>query len=487
MEYQNLFQDFERSPSLRLLKTPHAPFIITFLHRLFKNPPVPTVPLTDIQLELEGELAAHAAYQLPSYRLPEQPSHDYLHDWAQHRFIDIILPLDSTADYVQLTPDTERVIGWLEDLHAQPFIGTESRLLSLVRDLRDLEMRATGDPQRRLLQLEAQRQAIDEEIQAIRESGRTEALHPRQVQERFYLLLTQAHELLRDFRQVEQHIEQAGKDIQQAQIQKTATKGAILQSWLDADDALKQTPQGASFTAFFSYLSTSSHYQELNRLLDEARKISASVRGTERATELWSLPHLLLQESTKVTETMQRVIMHVKRAIVEQEERRAIHDLITTIKYTAQTAARLHPTGPLITVEGTPKAHLPLERSLWHPPYRNITALQPQVTEIAFPFAEYLQVLLQAPGVNKQDLLHAIARILKRQPQATLEELLLEHPAEHGFEELVQYCLIAHHDPNHELHIHDTITVIASSNGMTVPYTLPVIIFKRAVDTTEAA
>jgi Protein of unknown function (DUF3375) len=72
---------------------------------------------------------------------------------------------------VELTADTERAIGWLEDMQMRHFVGAESRFLLIVQMLRDIVQNSVDDPEERLKQLEQQRVELDRQIDQIYETA----------------------------------------------------------------------------------------------------------------------------------------------------------------------------------------------------------------------------------------------------------------------------------------------------------------------------
>jgi len=103
-----------------------------------------------------------------------------------------------------MTPTTEKAIEWLQALAPQPFVGTESRLLTLLQLLRDLATGAQDDPTARIRELSRRRDEIEREIERVRE-GLAGPLDMTQVKERYAQIADTARRLLADFRQVEEN------------------------------------------------------------------------------------------------------------------------------------------------------------------------------------------------------------------------------------------------------------------------------------------
>jgi len=268
MDYDQLAYDLQYAPGIRLLKADHAALIISFLHRQFKREQRIAIPLPELAEHLTNTLEALNEQVPGSY---PRPVHSYLTEWADehHRFIRITTPTNSDVPLVELTADTERAIGWLEELHGQPFVGTESRFLHIVQLLRDIVQKSTEDPTTRLAQLEQQRDALEQQITIIRETGIVDDLYTiTQLKERFFEACNGARQLLRDFRLVEERFRSIARALQEAQLQSNMQKGALVAYVLDSDAELKSSDQGRSFYTFWDFLMAPSQQDELYMLLE---------------------------------------------------------------------------------------------------------------------------------------------------------------------------------------------------------------------------
>src|SRR5574340_1587431 len=118
-------------PAWRLLRSDHAPLVASFLHRVFVAPNLRVMAAADLSEALEDVLYA-LRLQLGDTAFPK-PALDYLNDWASpdkgwlRKFYK---PGTDEAQF-DLTPATEKAIAWLMSLTERPFVGTESRLLTL--------------------------------------------------------------------------------------------------------------------------------------------------------------------------------------------------------------------------------------------------------------------------------------------------------------------------------------------------------------------
>jgi hypothetical protein len=170
---------------------------------------------------------------------------------------------------VELTADTERAIGWLEDMQMRHFVGTESRFLLIIQLLHDTVQQSTGDPLVRLDQLERQRADLDRQIEQIKETGQVnQRLTPTQLRERFQEASALSRQLLRDFRLVEDRFRDIARELQKARLHPGARKGELVKYVLDADAALKDSDQGRSFYTFWAFLISPSQSEEFKTLLE---------------------------------------------------------------------------------------------------------------------------------------------------------------------------------------------------------------------------
>ncbi len=176
LDYDQLSYDLLHSPGIRLLKAEHAALIMSFLHRQFKREQRVAIPFAELADRLADVLDALNEQEPNSF---PRPASSYLTEWAneQHRYLRITTPASSDIPLVELAADTERTIGWIEELHGQPFVGTESRFLHIVQLLRDIVQKSTQDPAERLAQLEQQRDALQQQIDQIRATGVVDDLY----------------------------------------------------------------------------------------------------------------------------------------------------------------------------------------------------------------------------------------------------------------------------------------------------------------------
>ena len=459
MDYDQLVYDLQHAPSIRLLKADSAAMIISFLHREFKHEQRIAIPLTELAEHLTNMLEALNEQVPGSY---PRPAHSYLTEWADehHRFIRITTPTNSDVPLVELTADAERAIGWLEELHGQPFVGTESRFLHIVQLLRDIVQKSTEDPTTRLAQLEQQRDALDQQINMIRETGIVDDLYTiTQLKERFFEACNGARQLLRDFRLVEERFRSIARALQEAQLQSNMQKGALVAYVLDSDAELKSSDQGRSFYTFWDFLMAPSQQDELYMLLEAVQQQADLQPVIHEGKILQHLPSHLLEAGEKVVQSNAGLAQQLRRMLDEQNiaERRRVRAIVGDIKQQAFRVVNDPPSESVfIELEGPPKVHLGMEHGLWEPGETFSVSAQPMNDiDEALPIDDLLSLHTQF-HIDKTTLYRRIEALLNIRSQVTLAEVLAHYPPEKGLAEVLAYCTLAADDPDYWIDAQET-------------------------------
>ncbi|MBK7040823.1 MAG: DUF3375 family protein, partial [Bacteroidetes bacterium] len=184
-------------------------------------------------------------------------------------------PSDDGEDLHELTPDTIKVLKWLEDLVPREYIGTNSRFKDIFFKLQKLVEQTNEDPEDRIEELQKRKWEIENEINLIRLGKKPSVFDEIEIKEQFYDLNKMARELLADFSEVEQNFEQIRKDIQRKYTERDITKGTLLVFALDALDDIDQKPEGKSFKAFWEFLMNEKRQQEFTGLTERLYQILA--------------------------------------------------------------------------------------------------------------------------------------------------------------------------------------------------------------------
>jgi hypothetical protein len=431
-------------PGWKLLVADSAPLVISFLYRLFVEPNTRGIPEADLVEALEDELFALREHRGDAFPRRAQ---DYLNDWASNErgWLRKFYPDGSDEAHFDLTPATEKAIAWISSLMARPFVGTESRLLTLFDLLRQMVERTEADPETRVAELRRRRDEVDVEIRRVME-GQLCLLDDTALKDRFQQFVTVARELLSDFREVEQNFRTLDREVRERITLWEGAKGALLDEILGQRDAIANSDQGKSFRAFWDFLMSQSRQEEFSTLLDRVLKLDAVVelkpdRRVRRVHFDW------LDAGEHTQRTVAQLSQQLRRFLDDQAylENRRIMEILRTIEAHALALRQTPPAGEIATVaETSARIDLPMERPLYSP------GLKPTIRDSTIETGDAdldTDILFSQFVIDKTILAANIRQALQDQPQITLHALVDKYPVENGLAELVAYLELATEDP----------------------------------------
>ena len=437
LEYTTLRQLRQTHPAWRLLCSDHAPLVVSFLQRVFIAPNVRVISQADLAEALEDELFVlnerFGANTFPN------PALDYLNDWAgvEKGWLRKFYATGSDEPHFDLTPAAEKAIAWLESLTERSFVGTESRLLTLLELLRQMSVGSETDPQTRIADLHKRRDKIDAEI-ALVLSGDVPLLDGTALKDRFQQFIQMARELLADFREVEHNFRKLDRRVRERIALWDGAKGALLQEIMGERDEIADSDQGKSFRAFWDFLMSSSRQEELSILLDRVLALPP-VSELQPDARTRRLHYDWLEAGEHTQRTVAQLSQQLRRFLDDQAwlENRRIMDILRCIEAKALALRDGPPLGEIMLIEDTgADIELPMERPLYTPSIKSMIAdLELETGDAEVDAAAlYSQV-----AIDKARLERHIRQSLQNRPQITLRELCELQPLEQGLAELVAY------------------------------------------------
>ena len=442
MDYATLVILRDHHPAWRLLASKHAPLVASFLHRVFVMPNVRVMSEADLAEALEDEI--YALRGQPDADAFPKNAHEYLNDWASpdkgwlRKFYK---PGTDEAQF-DLTPATEKAIAWLASLTERPFVGTESRLLTLFALLEQISAGTETDPVRRVEELHKKRDELDAEIARIL-TGNVPLLDDTAVRERFLQFQQLARELLTDFREVEHNFRRLDRKVREKIALWEGAKGALLDEIMGERDAIGDSDQGRSFRAFWDFLMSSRRQEELSERLDQVLALPA-VADLKPEPRTRRVHYDWLEAGEHTQRTVAQLSQQLRRFLDDRAflENRRILDLLRGIESKALVLRESLPAENLMTMDAMSAAiELPLERPLYTPGVKpHLTEPAPDTDEDDIDTAR----LFDQVAVDKTRLRTAIRQALLRRPQITLCDLLEGEPLQQGLAELVAYLELAH-------------------------------------------
>ncbi|MEL6491026.1 MAG: DUF3375 domain-containing protein [Cyanobacteria bacterium J06621_3] len=483
MDYEKIRADLNHDPTLKLIKSQKGAFVISFLHEQFKLTQKISIP----QLTIEEKLEDYIEYLKGVYSdLSFQPAKVYLNDWCNSYWLRKTFDT-SDEPIFSLTPATEKAMVWIEDLQQkEEFVGTESRFLQILSLLKEIQDRSTVDVEARIAQLERDRDKIQQEIDLIRETGKVETFSQTQLQERFISADQMSRQLMSDFKSVEQNFRDLTRKVQEAQLEAGSRRGTVVGKVIDADEALKVSPQGLSFYTFFRFLMSEEKRQSLKFLIEKVYQLEELQPLAQNYRFLQRIERNLLKAANYIVQSNYRLTEKLRQMLDERNmrENRRVAELIVDVQrlalHIADDAAK---DANFWSIEGDPVVQMVMERPL-HPleSAEAATFADVDMSELATDVLDgELDELVRQFYVDEGFLAQQVDRALEARASIPLPELIELYPVTKGLPEIVAYVSLATGSVRHSVDPStiDTVTVASLELDKALRLKLPHVVFSR--------
>jgi hypothetical protein len=447
-DYDILDQTLTTSAAIRILRSPNAALVLSFLYKQFKQSyQLPVIPYVQLLERLDAYIET-VNEELPDRERYGGSAKEYLKGWANdYGLVKIYAQGSEAEEVVELTRDAERVLSWIEELERRPFVGTESRFLTIFNLLEEIVARSTTNPEVRLKQLERDRDAIQQEIDEITRTGQVKQFSTTQIKDWFLQAEDTARMMQRDFTLVRDNFKALARQVQEEQLRPDARKGSLVAAVLNAEDQLKESDEGRSFYAFWQFLLNPERQETLGELLDVVHKLPDVKDVMPGRSVLGNLVSNLLRYGGEIARSNQRLIEQIRRVLDERmvAETRRVRQLVDEIK---SSAFELRDTPPpsdgFLEIEGLPEVRLPMERTLWEPSSTLVLNDAPLI--VAKPGRMDFAGLLRQMHIDETTLRRQVDALLLSRTEVSLAEILEHYPVEYGLTELLGYFSIAAQD-----------------------------------------
>ncbi|MFZ5846553.1 MAG: DUF3375 domain-containing protein [Actinomycetota bacterium] len=436
----------EQHPAWRLLRAGNAPLVLSFLGRHFVEENNGATAASALVSQLDEELYAldpgrGRADGSGERRYPKSPQ-EYLDDWSADAtgWLRRFYPPGSDEVHYDATPSFEKAYAWLATLQTRSFVGTESRLQTVVDLLRQIVHGAETDPDARLTELRRRRAAIDQQIAAV-EAGEVDVLDPTALRERYHQFAATARELLADFRQVEENFRSLDRSARERIASWEGGKGELLADLVDSRSSITGTDQGRSFQAFYDFLLSESRQDELTDLLARVQRVA----GLETEQRLRTIHHDWSDAAERTQGTVRQISEQLRRFLDDQVwlENRRVLDLVRTIEATALACRHEPPTLGLEVDEPGIEVALPFERPLYDAqPTTSVDSLLAPDDRSEVDIA----ALFEQSHVDLARLATNIRTVVPPRGTALLRDIVDLYPLEQGAAELVSYLALTDDD-----------------------------------------
>jgi hypothetical protein len=475
MNYEKSLSLYKNDKTLQLLRAEHFPLLIAFLHLAFKQQD--KISYTQGQLQ---SLLSDFIYSLERRGITEynQSSVDYLQRWAQHGYLRRYYEAATDEPIYELSPATENVLKWLEDLNKQQFIGTHSRLIQFFNLLQQI-VNTTSGPYERIQKLREERSRIDREIEEI-QKGNFVLPSETEVKETYFLAEETAKRLLSDFRQVEENFRELDTQTRQSIIKSNLTKAQLLDSIFEQQDYLRNTDQGKSFRAFWEFLMSEQMQKELETLIERINALPA-IQEIKKEQVVDRIKTNLVDAGDKVNRSNDGLIEQLRKYVEQKnlsESRHILRNIETIESLLMDCKEEITTQGTWMMIDGLFKPVLTMERPLFSPPVR--VAFENTAIEDGLAVAD-TDILFEQFYVDVEELRNNVRALLRNKSQVALSELLTHYRPTKGITEILGYIQLATNDEKHLVNrqVQEELIVENQESGKTYRLQAPLVIFNR--------
>ena len=455
MELDDIDRLWERHPAWRLMRARNAPLVLSFLGGYFIDNNRGAAPSSQLVTALDDFL--YDLHRSDPDRYTASPE-TYLDDWSapEAGWLRRYYPVGSDEVHYEATPALQKAHGWVESLRARSFIGTESRLHTVVELLRQIVRGSDANPDSRIAELERRRLALDVELDEARKGNFT-VLNDAALRDRYQQAASTARELLNDFREVEENFRMLDRSAREKIASWERGKGELLTELISSRTDISFSDQGRSFQAFHDYLLSEGSQDELNELLATVQRMPQIVPDRR----LRSVHHDWADAAERTQKTVRALSEQLRRFLDDQLwiENRRVLDLVRLVEGAALAVRESPPRELGLTVDepGVPLG-LPLERPLYDPQPEAV--VDSMLSSDDIDIAE-LDDLLAQKFVDTARLADNIRAVVPPRTTAALDEIIALYPVQDGAAEILGYLTLSDGD----------ITIEVGDVDMTIDYT----------------
>ena len=446
-DISQILNSLNTSPSVELLRLRNREMVIEFLVNTFLNKQA-VISSENISTQLADFLEGYEVEndedsEISAFDTYETKAKKYILNWTDKGFL-TNYPDEQGEVFYELSAHSSKTIDWLASLKKEEFVGTESKFNNILNQLKELVEFTNEDTEKRIQLLEEKKLEIEQQIQRIKIGEDLKVFEAFEIVPRFNQLNQSAKELLSDFKEVEDNFKEITKGIYQKHAEGSLTKSDILEFTFDALDELKESQQGKSFYAFWSFILNpelqnrwESLTKELYKTLEE-KAIPVNdpfLKGMKK--HLHSSGQKVYKANDKMAEKLSRIIRE-NESSKSEATKSIIQEIKKQLVAISKTKKKPHISFEL---ETDMEINLPFERKLTFEQKEDITYTnKPKMADEDINASHHLSKLFSQSNIDKELLRKRIKEILKEKSQTTLLDVVENYGGlEKGLPELFGY------------------------------------------------
>lgn len=435
------------SPSVELLRLRNRESIIIFLVNTFSSQQgaisaenihtrlADYLEFRQIENDEESEIDVFDTYEIKAKK--------YIQNWADKGFLTNYQD-DRGEIFYELSSHSSKTIDWLTNLKREEYVGTESKFKNIFSLLKELVEFTNDDAEKRIQLLEDRKLEIEQQIQRIKIGEDVKVFEEFEIVPRFNQINQSAKELLSDFKEVEDNFKEITKGIYQKHADGSLTKSDILEFTFEALDELKDSQQGKSFYAFWSFLLNPGLQLEWENLTKELYSALEDkgipvkdlfLKGMK--SHLWTSGQKVYKANDKMAEKLSRIIREN-----EASKSEVTKNIIQEIKKSLLEIGKLKKRPEIsFELESDFEMSIPFERKLTFEQTEEQTyKSRPKLADEDITHSNHLSKLFAQSNIDKDLLRRRIKDVLRNKSQTTIYEVIESNGGiEKGLPELFGY------------------------------------------------
>ena len=441
----------QRSPSVEILKLRNRELIILFLAEQFSEKQTilsseiihsrlaDYLEFRQIDQDDEAEINTFDSYELKSKK--------YIQNWTNRGFL-TNFQTENGEIFYEISSHTNKTLDWLNSLEKTEYVGTESKLKTIVTQLKELVEYSNDNKEQRLAILEQKKIDLEQEITHLKLGESLKVYEDYEIVPRVNQITLAAKELLSDFKEVEDNFKQITKEIYQKHTEGNLSKSEILDFTFNSLDGLKESSQGKSFYAFWNFLLNPNLQKDWEKLTQELyatlehKEIFLDdlfLKGMKK--QLHSAGQKVYKANDKMAEKLSKIIRETQVSNTKATKK-TIQDIKKSL-----IAISKHKTSPDISLEVDDfiQINLPFDRKLTleQTPEINYSAT-PKLAESDLTTSEHLEKIFSKYAIDKNVIKQKINDLLESHEEITLSEIIHKTGGlQKGLPELFTYIAIA--------------------------------------------
>lgn len=378
--------------------------------------------------------------------MPQTPQ-AYVQDWLAKRWLRREYPSGASEEQYELTADAADALRYLMRLSRPRSAATESKLASVLQLLQALAEATDDNPETRVASLLAEKQRLDDEIDAVR-AGRITTLASDRAAERAREVISQSEELLGDFDKVKERFGQINLQLRKDLVENEGGRGEVLAKIFDGIDVIKQTDAGKVFDAFWRLLIDPLAAARFEEALQQvvARPFAGSLSGEERRF-LAHLKSRLIDQAAGVHAVQSSFASGLQSFVRSKEfaEQRRITRLLKLAQQSAiSVAEQVRPNQRLdFQLIRTSASIRSASQWLLHDPAQRSADTSMVAATGSDWKLEDIQDMVQRSEIDMRSLRRNLCAALAEHARVSIAKVLMLFPAEQGLGTVVGYLHLA--------------------------------------------